>query len=59
MKTTTKLTSVRVDEELFNKFKQECIPYKFSLKQLVNKAIFCYLYDENFKNIIHSSKNTK
>ena len=43
------LTSVKVNPELFDTFKIECVKRKFSLNKLVNRAIDLYLKDENFR----------
>ena len=45
----TQLTSVKVDKELFDDFKIECVKRKFSLNKLVNRAIDLYLNSEEFR----------
>lgn len=47
--TTTQLTSVKVDKDLFDEFKVECVRRKFSLNKLVNRAMDLYLKDESFR----------
>ena len=54
-----KLTSVNVETELFQEFKEECIRYKFSLQKLVDRAIFLYLTEEEFKQKLHNQTNIK
>jgi len=54
MKKEKKLTSVRVEESLFNKFRQECISHKFSFQKLADRALYLYLTDEEFKKQIHT-----
>jgi hypothetical protein len=54
-----KLTSVKVETELFQEFKEECIRYKFSLQKLVDRAIFLYLTEEDFKEKLHNQTNIK
>jgi hypothetical protein len=49
-----KLTSVRVEQELFEEFKMECVRYKFSFQKLADRAIFFYLTDEKFREKIHN-----
>ena len=49
-----KLTSVRVEQELFEDFKIECVRYKFSFQKLADRAIFFYLTDEKFRDKIHN-----
>jgi hypothetical protein len=56
---TKKLTSVKVEQELFQEFKEECIRHKFSLQKLVDRAIFLYLTEEEFKKKLHSQINIK
>ena len=46
---TTQLTSVKVDKDLFDEFKVECVRRKFSLNKLVNRAMDLYLKDESFR----------
>ena len=54
-----KLTSVKVEEELFQEFKEECVRYKFSLQKLVDRTIFLYLTEEEFKQKLHNQTNIK
>jgi len=54
-----KLTSVKVEIELFQEFKEECIRYKFSLQKLVDRAIFLYLTEEDIKQKLHNQTNIK
>lgn len=48
----TQLTSVKVNCDLFDSFKIECVKRKFSLNKLVNQAMDLYLKDENFRKQI-------
>lgn len=48
------LTSVKVDKDLFETFKIECVKRKFSLNKLVNRTMDLYLTDENFRKQINS-----
>jgi len=59
MNTTKKLTSVKVEEELLQEFKEQCVRYKFSLQKLVDRAIYLYLTEEDFKQKLHSQTNIK
>jgi len=52
-----KLTSVKVDEELFDSFKIECVKRKFSFQKLADRAIFLYLTDEDFRKQITNQTN--
>lgn len=57
METKEQLTSVKVDKELFDVFKLECVKRKFSLNKLVNRAMDLYLNDEEFrKNVTNHNK---
>lgn len=47
-----KLTSVRVNRDLFIKFKQQAVSDNFSLKKLVDKALHLYLTDNKFKEML-------
>ena len=42
------LTSVKVQSDLFNDFKVECVRRKFSFQKLADRAIFLYLTDDDF-----------
>jgi hypothetical protein len=53
------LTSVKVDKDLFNVFKIECVKRKFSLNKLVNRAMDLYLNDENFRKQVTNYSNLK
>ena len=55
----TQLTSVKVDKELFDDFKIECVKRKFSLNKLVNRAIDLYLTDESFRKQVTNYNNPK
>lgn len=44
-----KLTSVKIDESLWNDFKIECIKRKFSFQKLSERAIDLYMKDEEFR----------
>ena len=49
-----KLTSVRVEQELFEEFKIECVRYKFSFQKLADRAIFLYLTDDKLRDRVHN-----
>ena len=51
------LTSVKIDNELFENFKIECIKRKFSFQKLSERAVHLYLTDENFRKQIHNHNN--
>jgi hypothetical protein len=54
-----KLTSVKITQPLYDKFKMACIEDSFSLKKLADRAIFLYLTDKDFRSKIHSQNNIK
>ena len=56
---TKKLTSVKVEEDLLQEFKEQCVRYKFSLQKLVDRAISLYLTEEEFKQKLHTQTNLK
>jgi fructose-bisphosphate aldolase class 1 len=53
------LTSVKVDKDLFDTFKIECVKRKFSLNKLVNRAIDLYINDEDFRKKLTNHNNPK
>jgi hypothetical protein len=55
----TQLTSVKVDKNLFESYKIECVKRKFSLNKLVNRAIDLYLNDEDFRKKLTNHNNPK
>jgi len=58
MKSSEKrLTTVRIDDELFQEFKFQCIKDKFSFQKLASRSIFLYLTDKDFKKSIHNLTN--
>ena len=52
-----KLTSVRVEQELFEQFKIQCVRHKFSFQKLADRAIFLYLTDEDFRRQVTNQSN--
>lgn len=49
-----KLTSVKIEDDLFEDFKVASIRQKFNLQKLVNRSIHLYLTDEEFAKRLHS-----
>ena len=47
-----KLTSVKVINELYKKFKNKTIDDEFSLQKLVNRTLNMFVYDEKFKDSV-------
>jgi len=54
-----KLTSVKITQPLFDKFKMACLEDNFSFKKLADRAIFLYLTDREFREKIHKQNNIK
>ena len=52
-----KLTSVRVEQELFEQFKIQCVRHKFSFQKLADRAIFLYLTDDRFRDKLHNQND--
>ena len=51
------LTSVKVQTDLFNDFKIECVKRKFSFQKLADHTLFLYLTDEDFRKKITNQIN--
>ena len=52
-----KLTSVKVNEELFEEFKVLCVRTKFSLQKLVDRSIHLYLTNDDYRKQLHNHTN--
>lgn len=50
------LTSVKVDKENYEEFKDNCVKYKFSIQKLLDRSIDLFNTDEEFRNMIRSYK---
>jgi len=51
------LTSVKIQSDLFENFKIECVKRKFSFQKLADRAIYLYLTDEDFRKQISNQTN--
>ena len=51
------LTSVKVQSDLFENFKIECVKRKFSFQKLADRAIYLYLTDDDFRKKITNQLN--
>ena len=51
------LTSVKIQSDLFQDFKIECVKRKFSFQKLADRAIHLYLTDEDFRKQINNHNN--
>ena len=54
-----KLTSVKILQDLYKKFKINALSDEFTLQKLVNRSMDLYLLDGDFKLKIHEYKNLK
>ena len=50
----TKLTSVKILSDLYVNFKHICLEENMSLQKLVNRSIFLYVSDNNYKDKINN-----
>ena len=48
------LTSVKIQSDLFENFKIECVRRKFSFQKLADRSVHLYLTDEDFRKKIHN-----
>ena len=53
----SKLTSVKILEDLYKRFKQTTVNTKMTLQKLTNRSIDLYLTDENYKNKLETHNN--
>lgn len=57
IKTKTHLTSVKVIEDIWDNFQSHSIQDQITIQQLVNRAIFLYNKDEEFRKKIKSTND--
>jgi hypothetical protein len=50
MKVSTKLTSIKIIEDIYKNFKADTVNTKMSLQKLINRSMYLYNSDESFKN---------
>lgn len=53
------LTTVRLQDELFEAFKQEGPKNKITMRNLLERAMFLYLTDDGFKKTINNQLNAR
>ena len=58
-KSMLKLTSVKLLDNLYKKFKIYNLDDSFTLQKLVNRSMDLYVHDEEFRNQINEWKNLK
>jgi hypothetical protein len=56
MSSKQQLTSVYVDENLYEDFKINAIKFKFSFTKLVEKVMYLYNTDPEFRRNIHNTQ---
>ena len=59
MKVTTKLTSIKIIEEIYKNFKSDTVNTKMSLQKLVNRTLYLYSKDEEFESLLNNTNNLK
>ena len=52
-----KLTSVKIIESLYNKFKLKTVNSKMTLQKLTNRSIDLYLTEDSFRDEIEGNDN--
>ena len=52
-----KLTSVKILEDLYKRFKSTTVNTKMTLQKLTNRSIDLYVTDETYKNTIETHDN--
>ena len=57
MKHITKLTSVNVLEDVYNKFKVKAVNSEINLQKLVNRSLDLYNNDEVFRDKVNNHDN--
>ena len=53
----SKLTSVKILEDLYKRFKATTVNTKMTLQKLTNRSIDLYLTDKNYKNTVETHDN--
>ena len=54
-----KLTSVKLLDNLYRKFKISNLDDNFTLQKLINRSMDLYVHDDNFRNQINEWQNLK
>ena len=57
MKNVTKLTSVNVLEDVYNKFKVKAVNSEINLQKLVNRSLDLYNNDQTYREKINNHDN--
>jgi hypothetical protein len=54
----TVLTSVKLPIDLWDDFKIACVKHKFTNQKLVERAMFLYMTNEEFRKQLHNQLDT-
>lgn len=54
-----KLTSVRLEPELYEDFKYKCLEDNFTFQKLASRAMYLYLKDDSFRKKILKQSTVK
>ena len=49
------LTSVKIQSDMFEEFKIQCVKRKFSFQKLADRAVFLYLTNEDYRKMSHNT----
>lgn len=53
------LTTVRLQDDLFTAFKSEAVKNKITMRNLLERAMFLYLTEDEFKKTINNQLNAR
>ena len=53
------LTTVRLQDELFESFKAEAVKNKITMRNLLERSMFLYLTEEDYKKKINNQLNAR
>jgi hypothetical protein len=53
------LTSVKLNEQLFDDFKVLAIRTKINFQKLAERSVWLYINDEEFRNKLHNTTETE
>jgi len=57
MKVSTKLTSIKIIENLYRNFKTDTVNTQMSLQKIVNRSVYLYCNNVNYKTEIDNTNN--
>lgn len=57
-KTKRVITSVKIPEVLYDDFRVTSVKTKLGLQDIVERSIYMYLTDSNYRHLIHQQYNT-